>query len=364
METLNKQPYEKASGKITKRFEMLFFNLSTLIFYICFFSRVFMKILLKMIFVLSFLVLASCAEVDGDIREFEQSRVAMDTYVTITLYAQSQSEAQRAFETAFDKIYEIEEIFNIYDENSQASILNEEGKVVNASDEFIFLNKRAKHYSNITQGYFDITVQPMLDLYDESFSERGRPPTDEEIKETLELVNHSLIEINGRNVTLQEDSAKVTYGAIAKGYAVDKAVEELKELGIESALVSAGGDMYALGEKKEGDWRVAVNDPDGGYLMNFTLKDEAVATSGDYERYFDEDKDFHHIVNPKTGYSANKTISATITAPNATIADPLATGVFALGPEDGLNLIEKLDKTEAMVIGRDRNINASSGFEK
>ncbi|MFW6014171.1 MAG: FAD:protein FMN transferase [Candidatus Nanoarchaeia archaeon] len=323
-----------------------------------------MKILLKMVFVLLFLALASCVGVNEDKREFEQSRIAMDTYITITLYAQSQSDAQQAFEKAFETIYEIEEIFNIYEEETQASILNVEGKISNASDEFIYLNNRARHYSNITGGHFDITVQPILDLYDESFGTKGRPPTADEIKETLKLVNSSYVEINNRNVSLQKDSMKVTYGSIAKGYAVDKAVEKLRELGINSALVSAGGDMYALGEKEEGNWRVAVNDPGGGYLMNFTLKDEAVVTSGDYERYFDEEGDFHHIVNPKTGYSANKTISATVVAQNATKADPLATGVFAMGPEDGLKLIEELNDTEAMVIDRERNIHTSSGFER
>ena len=323
-----------------------------------------MKKLLKIIFVLSLVLLASCAETDKDMNEFEQSRIAMDTYITITLYAESQSDAQRAFEKAFERIYEIEEIFNIYDNNSQAFILNEKGLVVNASDEFIYLNQRAKHYSDITKGYFDVTVQPILDLYDESFSEKGRPPTDEEIKNTLDLINHSYIQIKNGNVSLQKDLAKVTYGAIAKGYAVDKAIEELKEIGISSALVSAGGDMYALGEKYDRNWRVAVNDPNGGYLMNFTLKDETVATSGNYERYFDEDKDFHHIVNPKTGYSANKTISATITSNNATKADALATGVFAMGPDKGIKLIESLENTEAMVIDADRNIHTSSGFER
>jgi len=323
-----------------------------------------MKKLIKIIFVLSLVLLASCAETDKDMNEFEQSRIAMDTYITITLYAESQSDAQRAFEKAFERIYEIEEIFNIYDNNSQAFVLNEKGLVVNASNEFIYLNQRAKHYSNITKGYFDVTIQPMLDLYDESFSEKGRPPTDEEIKNTLELINHSYIQIKNGNVSLQKDLAKVTYGAIAKGYAVDKAIEELKDIGISSALVSAGGDMYALGEKYDRNWRVAVNDPDGGYLMNFTIKDEAVATSGNYERYFDEDKDFHHIVNPKTGYSANKTISATITAHNTTKADALATGVFAMGPDKGIKLIESLENTEAMVIDADRNIHTSSGFER
>ncbi len=323
------------------------------------YNHLFMLVFMVAALVFSMLLISGC----NNLNEFEQSREMMGTYITINLFADDRDAAREAFDIAFDAIGKVEDKFTIYENTSETSVLNREGQI-NASDEFIYVLQEGLYYSELTEGSFDITVQPILDLYSESFDNRGRPPTPDEISKTLQLVNYSKIIVNNSHVQLENKSMGLTFGGIAKGYAVDKAIEELKKYGIESALINAGGDLYALGEKNNNQWRMAVKDPDGGFLMNFQIKDMAVATSGNYERYFDESKSFHHIVNPKTGYSANETISVTVKAKTALEADALATGIFVMGAEDGLQLINSLDKTEAIIIDSDRNIHHSSGFKE
>jgi len=154
-------------------------------------------------------------------------------------------------------------------------------------------------------------------------------------------------------------------GGIAKGYAVDRAIEILKEKGIKNALVNAGGDMQTIG-KKYGNmqWGIALANPrnTNEFITAFPISNKAIVTSGDYERFFDENKSFHHIVDPNTGYSATELISVTILADNAFDADAISTAVFVLGKEKGLDLIESLNNTEALIITNNKEIFTSSGL--
>lgn len=310
------------------------------------------------IVLLVFLVLLCSCNIEN---EYQQSRMLMDTLVTITVYADSREKAQEAFDEAFSEIRRIEKKFSIY-ENTTASALNKEG-IVKADEEFISVVESARHISKISNGSFDLTVQPVLDLYSTSFQDYHRPPTNEEISGAIELVDYNSIKVTGNNVSINE-SMNVTFGGIVKGYAIDRASGVLKNNNIKSALINAGGDMYGYGVKRNKEpWRIAIKKPDEGYMMNMPIRDSAVATSGNYERYFNENKSFHHIVNPKTGYSANESISATVIAGNASMADALATAVFVMGPEDGMNLIESMEGVEAMLIGSDKKIYYSTGMQ-
>lgn len=312
--------------------------------------------LLGILIVLFFL--SSCSQSN----EYQQSRTMMDTVITITVNAGSSEEAEEAFEEAFSEIKRIENKFTIH-KNSTAYRLNKEGQV-KADEEFISVITQSKSYAESTNGSFDITVQPLLELYEESFEVKKRPPTANEINKTLKLVNASSILIENGTVILPSKSYSLTLGGIVKGYAIDRAVDVLKDNGINSALVNAGGDMYGYGKKQNDDlWKIAIENPnEKGYLLNIALEDEAVATSGNYERYFNENMSFHHIVNPKTGYSANNSISVTVLAPNATMADALSTGIFVMGPVNGLDLIEDIDNAEAMIIASNRSIYYSNEF--
>jgi len=239
-------------------------------------------------------------------------------------------------------------------------------------------------YSRLTGGHFDITVQPLLELWSAGLWQESAEVQQSRIDDTLELVGWDKVAVTddrisfdakGMAITLVTDDrisfdAKgmaITLGGIAKGYATDQAIEVLADMGIERALVNAGGDMTTLGAKPDGEpWQVALVNPDdtSQSLATFAISGQAVATSGNYERYFDPEKQAHHIIHPKTGYSANQCISVTIVADSGTAADALATSVFVLGPEQGMALVESLDGVECLIVDNDREIHRSSDLSR
>ena len=296
--------------------------------------------------------------------ETKETREVMGTIATITILGPDTHKADKAIDEAFEEIDRIESLMSIYQE-SQLSTLNEDGILENADPEIVELIKKSNHYSSISDGAFDISVQPILELYSESFEQKKRPPTEEEINKTLKLVDYASIEIEDTSIKFNKEGMKITLGAIAKGYAVDKAIEVLKDNEIKHSLVDLGGDMRAIGSKITEPWSIALENPrdKSEYISIIKLKDQAVATSGDYERYFNENRSFHHIVNPKTGYSATDLISVTIIAPTALEADSISTSAFVLGPKKGLELIGSLENVEGLLITKERNIIKSSGFD-
>ena len=216
----------------------------------------------------------------------------------------------------------------------------------------------------MSDGAFDITVQPILDLYNRSFIEKNSAPSGEEINKELKKVDYKRVIIKDQKIQIGDDQI-ITLGGIAKGYAVEKAIEILKRHNITMALVDASGNMRALGRKPDGVWNIAMEDPRNvnNYITIIPLDNNAVSTSGDYERYFDPGMKYHHIINPKTGYSATELISVTIVTDNAFDADALSTAVFVLGKEKGMKLIESLPGVEGLIITREKEILRSSGFK-
>lgn len=276
-----------------------------------------------LIFLLILFLLSSCSRVP-----YKETRDLMDTKVTITLYAKNQNQAKQALNKAFEEIERIEKIFS--PTNSELETLNK-NKIINASKEFLDLTKDSVEISKKTNNSFDITVQPILTLYKESFQNKKRPPTKEEIETTLKLIGTNTINITNQQIAIK---GELTFGGIAKGYAMDNVAKILKKENIQSALINAGGDILATSPKPTGDpWIIALQNPrnKNEYVEQIKLYKGSIATSGDYERYFDENKSFHHIVNPKTGYSATDLISLTIKAQTAQEADAFATALFVMG---------------------------------
>jgi thiamine biosynthesis lipoprotein len=264
---------------------------------------------------------------------------------------------------------EIEAIATTWDSSGEAYKLNENGYLDNPSGELIELLTLSKEYYEVTDGYFDITVQPLLDLWsfkpgaEKQFWELDAAEQQAAVDETMKLVGSDRIIVENGSVRLEEGT-KITLGGIAKGYAADEALETIAGMGIKNALIDAGGDIRTIGAQPSGEkWGIALVNPDdtSQMLAGFLIEDMSVTTSGNYERYFDEEKEVHHILNPKTGYSANECISVSIITKNGAMADALATGVFALGPEEGMKLVESLDNVEAFIVDSDRNIHRSSG---
>jgi len=304
--------------------------------------------------------------------KFEETRDLMGTYVRVVIYA-DEGIAEEAINAAFARMEEIERIATTWDSEGEAFKLNQNGYSDTPSDELLELINLSLYYSELTDGSFDITVQPLLDLWeynpdaDKQFWELDESTQKAEINKALKLVGPDQIIIEDNTIRFKEEGTKITLGGIAKGYAVDEALEVLKDMGIKYALVDAGGDIGTLGSRPEGElWSIALVNPDdtSEYLVDFKIKDKSVATSGNYERYFDPEAKVHHIINPDTGYSATGSISVTIIAENCTYADALATGVFVMGPEDGMSLVESLADVECFIVDADRKIHRSSGLSE
>ena len=318
---------------------------------------------MKKLLILSLLILfiAACST---SLTKTEQTKEFMGTFVTITVYHEDKQQAEKAIEQTYAEIERLDHLLSNYKNTSEVSILNENKKLDSASNELIYILSKSLKYGDISKGAFDITVQPILDLYTHTFKDLNRSPTDEEIKETKKSIGYENIYIRNRYVEFTKPNMKITLGGIATGYIVDRAIEILKENGIKHALINAGGDIMAIGNKGNEDWQIALQNPRNKkeYITMIKINNTAVCTSGDYERYFDEDKKFHHIIDPKTGYSATELISVTIIAPTALECDGLSTSVFVMGKEDGLELIESLDNVEGLIITNKREIIRSSGF--
>jgi FAD:protein FMN transferase len=289
------------------------------------------------------------------------TKVQMGTTVTIKAVGEKK-EASSAVDAAFLEISRIESILSNYVNSSEVYTLNNEGKILNPSPEFLELMKKSEFYNKVSQGGFDPTVQPLLNLYSKTFGTENRPPTESEINEVKKLVNFNKVHITDSEIRLEENMS-ITLGGIAKGYAIDKAITVLKSKGMKAGFVNAGGDIRAFGSNMGQPWVIALQNPrnTSQHITVILIKDNAVATSGDYARYFDPSLSAHHIMDPRTGKSATSLISVTVISQTAVDADALATSVFVMGLS-GMELIESLDKTEALVITEEGEILRTSGF--
>ncbi|MFC1499747.1 FAD:protein FMN transferase [Candidatus Zixiibacteriota bacterium] len=306
------------------------------------------------------LLLCSCGSESP--LEVSRTRLLLGTAVTITVYGANESRALDAIEAAFAEVARVDRLMSTYRSESQVGVLNRTGRV-KAGPDLLHVLERARAISEASSGAFDITVKPLLDLFSRRFEQEGRAPDPDEIASCLQLVGYQRLTVDGELVSLPSGSA-ISLGGIAKGYAIDLAVEALLEEGIDHALVNAGGDLRALGNREGEPWRIAVQNPRDreDLLATIPLSGLAVATSGDYERFFDSDRTYHHIIDPRSGLSAGSVMSVTITARSALDADALATAVFVMGIDGGLALIESLDGVEAFLVSAEGAIVTSEGM--
>jgi thiamine biosynthesis lipoprotein len=282
----------------------------------------------------------------------------MGTVVEIVLVSDEEDTAQKAALRAFQEIRRIEYLMSPWIESSDATRINRSAgnDGVKVSPETIEVIKRAQEVSKLSEGGFDITVGPLVQLWRKA-RERGKPPEMEEVKETLNLVNFRNLKTHyGGNVSLRKKGMAIDLGGIAKGYAVDRAFELLKGLGYRSFLVNAGGDLRVGGSKPEGPWSIGIQHPRNPdkIVARISVSDTAVATSGDYEKFFiHQGKRYHHILDPKNGFPAEECQSVTVLHKEGTTADALATAIFVLGPEKGYALCQRLEGVDCLIVDRD-----------
>jgi thiamine biosynthesis lipoprotein len=299
---------------------------------------------------------------------YTSTRSIMDTTVTVTVLGSNETLAHGSIDKAFERIEYVDGLMSNYDNNTELSLLNRQGYITDANPDLIYVVDMSRHYSETSHGAFDISILPLLELWKSKFSPGGTytAPTENEINETLRLVNYSAIVIENNNITLGEDMM-LTLGGLAKGYAVDLAVESLIEDGVESGFVNAGGDGRYLGTKERGDlWKVGLQNPEKIHeaVVVMNIQDMSVATSGNYERYFNETARVSHISDPRTGHPSQGLISATVIAGTAMDADAFATALFVMGEQEGVEMIEGLEGVECLIITEDRRVIRSSGFSQ
>jgi len=295
-----------------------------------------------------------------------EARAMMGTEVSVYLWSDDPALGVAAIEDVFAEAARIEQLMSTYIEDSEISAVNrlaaEEPVVVGA--ELFGLIQRSLDISVLTLGAFDITYDSVGKYYD--FRAHQRPDA-ETIEAERGNINYRFVELEEPELTVKfnHEGVRINLGGIAKGYVVERGIDILRGAGIRNAIVTAGGDSRLLGDRRGRPWMVGIRDPrqDGEVAMSIPLVDEAISTSGDYERYFDEDGvRYHHIIEPSSGIPAGGVHSATVIGPDAVITDALSTSVFVMGVDRGLTLISTLPDYESIVIDADGQVFYSDGL--
>lgn len=289
------------------------------------------------------------------LERYNRTKLLMDTVVDVKVYSRDSQHAEKAVNLAFERgEFLAENVFDYDNENSELAHLNRNagktGKRV--SPELLEVLEMGVELSEKTNGAFDVTTGALKKLW--NFEEKPfRIPASDSIQNALRYVNYNFIKIYGDSVFIEKKGTIVDLGAIAKGYIADEMLKILNEHHVEKALVNAGGEVALYNFTNSRQWGVAVQHPrkPDEPLTIIDLGNGAVATSGDYERFFvKNEKRYHHILNPKTGYPADSLISVTILSENAALADMLSTAVFVLGEKEGLEFIENYENCQAILV--------------
>ncbi|WP_088548088.1 FAD:protein FMN transferase [Paenibacillus aquistagni] len=301
----------------------------------------------------------------------QQSYFIFDTIVTVKIYDAKASDQD--FEQIKGLMETIDKQMSRTKEGSELYNLNQHaGKgPFKVSEEVFQVIETALDYAEKTNGRFEPTIGPLVDLWNIGH-ENAKVPKQADIDEKLKLVDYKKVKLDKENLTveLEQPGMVVDLGSIGKGYAADVIAKYIRDQGYTSAIIDLGGNIFAVGEKPGGlDWTIGVQDPDetrGNQIGQAKVKDRTIVTSGVYERYFVENgKHYHHILDPKTGYPVeNKLNSVTIVTEKSTDADALSTSLFSLGLEEGLRFIETKPEAEAIFITTDHKVYTSSGIQK
>ena len=290
----------------------------------------------------------------------------MGTRIAVEVWHADAAAAEAAIDAVIAEMHRIDSLMSTYKPESQVSQVNREAAAgpVKVDPELARLVARALEFSRMSGGAFDITYASVGYLYD---YRAGKHPTDAEIAAALPAINwrHVVVDLSGSTIRFLEPGVRIDLGGIAKGHAVDSCIALLEARGISNATVTAGGDSRILGDRRGRPWIVGIRHPDDRerVIARIPLEDAAISTSGDYERFFDEDGvRYHHIIDPKTGKSPHGVRSVTIIAPTSTLAEGLTKSVFILGPERGMALVAGQADVDAVVVTAEGKVLYSSGL--
>jgi thiamine biosynthesis lipoprotein len=299
-----------------------------------------------------------------------RAQMQMGTLVKITVVARSEAVAQAAATAGFTEIRRLEELLSTWIPTSELSRVNASAGVmpVHVSPETLTVVQRAVQVADMTDGGFNIAIGPAVDAW--RVTEGQRIPTESELDALRPLVDLQAVHVDVREQTIYLGKAgmRIDVGGIGKGYAADQAVDALRRAGAIAGVVALSGDIKTFGRLPGGKmFPVGIQHPrrDGSVLAWIDLQDEAISTAGDYERFFErEGVRYHHILDPRTLQPARSCQSVTVIAREGVWADGLDTGIFVMGPERGMELVERLPDVEAIIVDKDGRLLVSSGLKQ
>ena len=306
---------------------------------------------------------ALCLSCSASAAWYQDRQAIMGTNIQVEVWSDDVLLGQQAVQAVMNEMERINQLMSPYIASSELSIVNQQAALqpVTISSELFDLIALSIELSKETQGAFDITFASVGYLY--NYREQQKP-SDEQVQSLLEAINfrHLVLDAGQRTIFYRHAKVKIDLGGIAKGHAVDNAIAILQKMGIQHALVTAGGDTRLLGDRRGKPWMVGIRDPRHAdkQAVILPLVDTALSTSGDYERYFEQDgQRYHHILSPKSGKSSYEVQSVSIIGPRSTLNDALSTAVFVLGVQQGMDLINRTPGYDGIIMDNHRKLHYS-----
>ncbi len=320
--------------------------------------------------ILALLVAAACAgQPSPRPLPFERSRLSMGSQLRLVAWTTDQARALDTFERVFLEFDRLESLLSVWKDGSDVVRMNRNAGItpVLVSDDTISVLREAAELSALTRGKFDITFGALSDIWRFDHDQDNIVPDRQLIETRLTRIDYRAVQVDAtaRTAFISRPNMRVHLGGIGKGYAIDRASALLRERGFADFLIQAGGDLYVAGTNGGAPWTLAIADPRGEHqpFAALTIGDGTLSTSGDYERFFMKDGvRYHHLLDPDFGEPARGCRSVSIVTNRAVTADVLSTGIFILGPDAGMKLIEQLPDVEGVIVTADNEVLISSGL--
>jgi thiamine biosynthesis lipoprotein len=288
-----------------------------------------------------------------------ETRLLMGSIANLTVVSADAPHARLALTAAFDRMQALEAIFSRFQPESWLSQLNRTGSVRGTPPEFRTVIDHAVKVSDLSEGAFDISVEPLLALY-RAAARSGDRPDAVAVKAARALIDYRAIDIRSDQVRLLRPGMALTLDGIAKGYIIDEGIGTLEAYGLTKAMVEVGGDLHARGPEP---WHIGIQSPHAApdaISRVVEVHNQALTTSGDYVSTFTDDRSLHHILDPRSGLSPTELSSVSVTASSACTADALSTALMVMGVESGVRLLQRMESVSALFIGKDGRVTASS----
>ncbi|MBS6501913.1 FAD:protein FMN transferase [Clostridium tertium] len=323
---------------------------------------------ISILLIFSLTILSGCSKDNKVTEPLSKTELLMGTVVTVTLY---DSNDEGILDKVFTKVKELESTLSINENGTLVDKINESAGIepVKVDYDTYTVIKKGLEYAKLSNGLFDISVGPIVKLWNIGLPE-AKVPTQEEIDSRIPLVGYSDVELNDEENTvfLKRQGMMIDLGGVAKGYTADVISDILTEEGVKSAIIDLGGNIFAHGLKVDGStWRIGIQNPfsdRGDIIGTITVKNKSIVTSGIYERYIEKDGiKYHHILSPKTGYPyENELAGITIISDKSSDGDALSTSVFAMGVEEGMKFVNTQEGIDAIFVTKDNKIYITDGI--